>query len=53
MGVHQGSLLSALLFAIVADVIKENGREGLMKEILHADNTVLMSESIKNLRKSF
>ena len=37
----------------MVDVIRENAREGLMKEVLHADNTVLMSESIKNLRKTF
>ena len=30
VGVHQGSVLSLLLFAIMMDVITENGREGLM-----------------------
>ena len=28
VGVHQGSVLSPLLFAIVVDVISENAREG-------------------------
>ena len=40
-GAHQGSVLSPLLFAITVDVIMENAREGLMKEILHADDVAL------------
>ena len=52
-GVHKGSVLSPLLFAIAADVISENGREGLMNEILYADDLVLMSESIENLKEKF
>ena len=38
VGVHQGSVLSSLLFAIVVDVVAENAREGLMKETLYADD---------------
>ena len=38
VGVHQRSFLSPLLFAIVVDVITESAREGLMKEILYADD---------------
>ena len=34
VGVHQGSVLSPLLFAIAADVITENATEELMNEIL-------------------
>ena len=34
VGVHQGSVLSPLLFAIAVDVISENAREGVMNEIL-------------------
>ena len=33
-----------LLLAIVVDVVTENAREGLMKEVLYADDLVLMSE---------
>ena len=33
VGVHQGSVLSPLLFAIAVDVISENARKGLMDEI--------------------
>ena len=34
VGVHQGSVLSPLVFAIAVDVISENTREELMNEIL-------------------
>ena len=52
VGVHQGSVLSPLLFAIAVDVILENTREGLTNKILHEDDLVLMSESIENLKKN-
>ena len=53
VGVHQGSVLSPLLFAIAVDVISENPREGLMNEILHADDLFFMSESIENFKEKF
>ena len=53
VGVHQGSMLSPLLFAIVVDVISENAKEGLINEVLYADDLVLMSESMKNLKEKF
>ena len=53
VGVHQGSVLSPLLFEIVVHVISENAREGLMNEILYADDLVLMSESMENLKEKF
>ena len=43
IGVHQGPVLSPLLFAIAVDVITENAREGLMNEISYADDLVLKS----------
>ena len=42
-----------MLFAISVDVISENAREGLINEILYADNLVLMSESVENLKEKF
>ena len=42
VGVHQGSVLFSLLFAIAVGVILENKREGLMNETLYADNLVLI-----------
>ena len=52
VGVRQGFVLSPMLFAIAVDVILENAREGLMNEILYADDLVLMSESIENLKQN-
>ena len=49
--VHQGSVLSSLLFSKLAEIIFENAREGLMNEILYASDLVLMSDSIENLKK--
>ena len=46
-------MLSPLLFAIAVDVISENAREGLMNEILYADDLVLMSESMEKSKEKF
>ena len=48
VGVHQGSTFSPLLFAIVVDLITENG---LMCEMLHADDLVLTSEMMEGMRE--
>ena len=53
VGVHQRSVLSPLIFAIVVDVVTEHAREGLLNEILYADDLVLMSESMDDLREMF
>ena len=53
VGVHQGSVLSPLIFAIVVDVVTEHARKELLNEILHADDLVLMSESLEDLRERF
>ena len=53
IGVHQGSVLSPLLFAIVVDVVTENARKGLMKEVLYADDLVLISETTEGLKEMF
>ena len=45
VGVHQGSVLSPLIFSIVVDVIMENTREGFMNEIWYANDMVLMSKA--------
>ena len=51
--IHQGYVLSPLLLAIVVDVVTENVRQGLMKEVLYADDLVLMSETMEGLKKRF
>ena len=52
-GVHQGSVLSLLLFAIVVDVITENARRGAVHKLLYADELILLSETIKDLKERF
>ena len=42
IGVHQGSVLSPLLLAMVIDEVTENAGKGWMKQILYADDLVLM-----------
>ena len=43
VGVHQGSVLSPLLFTIVLDSLSKEFREGLPCEFLYADDLVLLS----------
>ena len=53
VGVHQESVLSPLLFAMVIDEVTENVRKGLMKQVLYADDLVLMGETMEELRGNF
>ena len=53
VGIYQESVLSLLLFAITADAITENAREGSWNEILYADDLVLMTENIENSKEEF
>ena len=53
VGVYKRSVLSPLLFAIVMDIVTENAREDLVKEVLYADNLVLMSEMMEGLKERF
>ena len=48
VGIHQGSVLSPLLFAIAVDVITENTRMGVVNELLYADDLVIMSETLED-----
>ena len=52
-GVHQGSVLSPQLFAIVVDVITENARRGVVNELLYADEVVPKSETMEDLKERF
>jgi len=45
VGLHQGSVLSPLLFAIVMGMISTERRAGLPLELLYADDFILMAES--------
>ena len=52
-GVHRGSVLSPLLFAIVVDVVTNEIKEGMLQEILYVDNIVLIAESMAELHETF
>merc|ERR1712035_298602 len=45
VGVHQGSVLSPLLFVMVLEALSQDFRTGLPWEILYADDLVLVAES--------
>ena len=45
--IHQGSVLSPLLFAIVVDIAANEKKEGMLQEILYADDIVLIGESME------
>ena len=53
VGVDQGFVLSPPIFVVVVDVVTEHAKEGLLNEISYADDLVLMSERLKNLRERF
>ena len=53
VGVHQGSVLSLLLFTIAVVVITENARRSVVYKLLYADDIVLMSETMKDLKERF
>ena len=53
VGVYQESVLSPLLFVIVVDVITENARRDVVNKLLYADDLVLMSKIIKDLKEKF
>ena len=49
VGVHQGSVLSPLLFIIVLEALSRRFRGGLPMELLYADDLVLMTDSEEQL----
>ena len=51
VGVHQGAVLSPLLFIIVVEVLSREFRVGCLWELLYADNLVLMAETLEDLKK--
>lgn len=50
VGVHQGSVLSPLLFAIVMNAVSEPSKLGLPYELLYADDLLLMAHSMEELQ---
>ena len=49
VGLHQGSVLSPLLFAAVMDVVYIEARSGLPSELLYADDLVIMAPTMEQL----
>ena len=49
VGLHQGSVLSPLLFAAVMDVVSSKARSGLPSKLLYADDLVIMAPTMEQL----
>ena len=49
VGLHQGSVLSPLLFAAVMDAVSCEVRSGLPSELLYADDLVIMAPTMEQL----
>ena len=49
VGLHQGSVLSPLLFTVVMDVVSSEARSGLPSELLYADDLVIMAPTMEQL----
>ena len=47
---HQGFVLPPFYFAVVVDVVTEFAREGVLSELLYADDFVLICEAVEGLR---
>ena len=53
VGIHRGSVLSHFLIALVVDVVTEFASEGVLSELMHADNIVLTCVTTEGLRNIF
>ena len=53
VGVHQGSILSPLLFALVMDEVTKDIREGVVKEMLYADDVVLVGDNWEEVESRY
>ena len=51
VGLHQGSVLSPLLFAAVIDVVFSEARSDLPSELLYANDLVIMAPTTERLGK--
>ena len=47
VGVHQGSVLSPLLFILVLEALSRQFRTGVPLELLYADNLAVMADSLE------
>ena len=53
VGMQQGPVLTPFLIAVVVDVVNSLAREGVLSELLYADDLILMCETIEVLRYKF
>ena len=53
VGLHQGSVLSPLLFIIVLEALSKEFRTGCPWELLYADDLVIVSHSLADLQQRF
>ena len=53
VGVHQGSVLSPLLFIMVLEAISTECRKGLPCELLYADDLAIIAESLDELESTY
>ena len=53
VGVHQGSILSPLLFALVMDEVTKDIREGVTKEMRYADDIVLVGDNWEEVESRY
>ena len=53
VGVHHGSVLSQMLFAIVIDVVTNEMKEGMLQELLYADDLLFIAETMGDCVKNF
>ena len=51
VGLHQGSVLSPMLFAAVMDVVSSEARSGLPSKLLYADELVIMAPTMEQLSR--
>ena len=50
---HQGSVLSPLLFIIVLEALSRDSRKGMPWELLYADDLAIISESLEELEERY
>ena len=53
VGANQGSILSPLLFALVMDEVTKDIRDGVVKEMLYADDLVLVGDNWKEVESRY
>ena len=53
VGVHQGLILSPLLFTLVMDEVTKDIREGVVKEMLYADDIVLVVDTWEEVESRY